>query len=380
MSRKTSPLLASLFLPAVAFILLCLIVFPTFIISIPDQVEEKFGPPDPNLNMYTRFRLSIQLLLQEKSLTTPPTAISDELPFQITTGESTASIIQRLARDGIIENPGAFRAYLQYTGLDKNIQAGNYRFGPAMNAIDIANQIQDATPAEITFVVLPGWRSEEIAEALPTSGLKISPKAFNATVRILPRDIPIAAEFPDQASLEGFLFPGSYLVPRQTNAPDLIRQLLLRYDSEVTSEMRQAYENLGFSLYQATTLASIIEREAVIDEEMPLIASVFINRLTEGMNLASDPTVQYALGYNEKLQAWWTNPLSLENLKVDSLYNTYIYADLPPGPIANPGIQALRAAAFPAQTPYYYFRSLCDDSGRHAFSETYDEHVRNACP
>lgn len=380
MSHRPSPILASLILPAVAVIILFLFIISYFFLSIPNLIEKKYGPADPSLSQYTRYRLSIQLLLQGNNLTNPIVNIEKELPFQIITGESTASIIQRLAKDGVIENPGVFRAYLQYTGMDKNIQAGSYRLNPGITALDVAKEIQDATPTEITFVVLPGWRSEEIADSLPTSGLSISPKVFNATVRNFSGENPINTEFPEKAGIEGFLYPGSYIVTRQTNAPDLVQLLLQRYDSEVTSEMRQAYENLGFSLYEATTLASIIEREAVVEDEMPLIASVFINRLNSNMNLATDPTVQYALGYNEKMQTWWTNPLSLDDLKINSPYNTYIYPGLPPGPISNPGIEALRAVAFPAQTPYYYFRSLCDNSGRHAFSETYDEHVSNACP
>jgi UPF0755 protein len=107
---------------------------------------------------------------------------------------------------------------------------------------------------------------------------------------------------------------------------------------------------------------------------------VFYNRLASGSRLASDPTVQYALGYNQNQGTWWTNPLSLQDLQVDSLYNTYIYNGLPPAPISNPGLAALRAVAFPAQTPYFYFRAACDGSGRHLFAQTYEEHVANECP
>ena len=113
---------------------------------------------------------------------------------------------------------------------------------------------------------------------------------------------------------------------------------------------------------------------------MPLIASVFINRLNAGLKLDSDPTVQYALGYNSEDKSWWTNPLSLTDLKIDSPYNTYLYAGLPPGPIASPDLSALRAVAFPAQTPYYYFRAACDGSGKHEFSETFQEHLSKECP
>ena len=380
MPSKKSPILTALFLPAIALLLLGIFVITAALISFPNQVEENFGPPAQNIGFYDRYRLAVQLLLQEKSLTTPVNAYANEIPFEVASGESTSSIIQRLAQEGLIENSGAFSAYLQYAGMDRNIQAGNYRLSAAMTPLEIAAQIQDATPSEITFVILAGWRSEEIAAALPTSGLEISPKAFNSAIRVRISNNPFFSDIPEQSSVEGFLFPAVYTIPRQITAPDLIQLFLHRFESEITSEMRQAFDNLGLTLYEATTLASIVEREAVVEDEMPLIASVFINRLSLGMTLSADPTVQYALGYNEKQQTWWTNPLTLEDLKAESLYNTYIYPGLPPGPIANPGIQALRAAAFPAQTPYYYFRSLCDGSGKHAFAETFDEHVNNACP
>jgi UPF0755 protein len=127
-------------------------------------------------------------------------------------------------------------------------------------------------------------------------------------------------------------------------------------------------------------LASIVERESIDASEMPLIASVFLNRLAIGMNLDADSTAQYALGYNEGQNTWWTNPLGASDLQVESPYNTYRFPGLPPGPIANPGLNALRAVAFPAQTPYYYFRAACDGSGKHLFAETYAEHLQNACP
>jgi UPF0755 protein len=128
------------------------------------------------------------------------------------------------------------------------------------------------------------------------------------------------------------------------------------------------------------TIASIVQREAVVDTEMPLIASVFYNRLAIGMNLQTDPTIQYALGYNTAQGTWWTNPLSMDDLKIDSPYNTYIYPGLPPGPISNPGLAALEAVAHPTDSIYYYFQAKCDGSGLHNFSETFDQHQQNYCP
>jgi UPF0755 protein len=350
------------------------------LLSIPDHIEEVFGAPAPGLSTMARFRLGTWLLLQEKDLTLPVNPAGAELPFTIASGESVPSITQRLAREGLIMNPGAFRAYLQYSGLDTRLQAGDYRLSPAMSPMEIAQKMQDATPDEVVFSILAGWRIEEIAASLPTSGLSISPEAFISTTRLGMPALPVTADFPELASLEGLLFPGEYIVPRQVNAPDLIQLILARFENELTDELRQAYAGQSISLYEALILASIVERESVMDDEMPIIASVFYNRISAGMKLESDPTVQYAIGYNATQGTWWTNPLSLADLQTESLYNTYIYPGLPPTPIANPGILALRAVAFPAQTPYYYFRAACDRSGRHLFAETYAEHLQNACP
>jgi UPF0755 protein len=144
--------------------------------------------------------------------------------------------------------------------------------------------------------------------------------------------------------------------------------------------MLTGIQKQGLTIFEAVSVASIVERESVLSEEMPLIASVFLNRLAIGMPLEADSTVQYAIGYNQAQETWWTNPLSAGDLQFDSPYNTYLYPGLSPGPIANPDARALRAVAFPAQTPYFFFRAVCDDSGRHDFSETFEEHLNKACP
>jgi UPF0755 protein len=152
------------------------------------------------------------------------------------------------------------------------------------------------------------------------------------------------------------------------------------FNDQLTPDLPQAYQREKLSVLQAITLASIVQREAMVESEQPIIASVFLNRLAAGMKLESDPTVQYALGYDADQKTWWVNPLSTEQLGINSPYNTYVVSGLPPGPICNPSLSALQAVAFPAKTPYYYFRATCDGSGRHNFSKTFAEHLLNACP
>lgn len=350
------------------------------LVDLPRQVEARFGPPSGRLSLLQRTRLSFQLLLQQDLLYTPRDPGGAEYTFIIPPGESSASIVQRLESEGLILSAAALTDYLVYAGLDTALQTGKFILSPRMTPLEIASHIQNAVPGEVTFVVLAGWRMEEIAASLPTSGLSITPEQFLQHARRPPAVLMSAVDYPAGATLEGFLFPAAYQLRRETSVEGLITILLTRFQEQVDDELRLAFQNQGLTLYQAVTLASIVQREAVLEEEMPQIASVFFNRLALGMRLESDPTVQYALGYNAVQKTWWTNPLGLTDLGISSPYNTYQQTGLPFGPIANPGLAALRAVAFPAQTDYYYFRAACDGSGRHIFAVNFDEHLRNACP
>jgi UPF0755 protein len=298
--------------------------------------------------------------------------------FRIVQGEPVASIASRLEGEGIIASGQALQDYLVYTGKDRTIQAGEYSVSAALSPLEIATQLQDATPADVTFVVLPGWRVEEIAAALPTSGLAFTQLELLAAVL----EPPIGQEFlPEQIdSREGLLSPGAHTLPRTITARQFVEALTTRFLEGLAPELRSGFESQGLSVYEGVILASIVQREAVQESEQPLIASVFLNRLRAAMRLDSDPTVQYAIGYNVSQGTWWTNPLSAADLQFPSPFNTYVNGGLPPAPICNPGIGALEAVARPAVTDYYYFRARCDGSGLHAFSKTFQEHVQNACP
>ncbi len=346
-------------------------------VYIPIVAEQSYGSPVPALTPWQRFSYSFQLIWHAANLSVPVDSLGAEQLFVIEQGETIYSISNRLEESGLIHNAGVFRIYLIYRGLDTTVQSGKYTLSPAMTAIGIAQALQDATPTEVTFRVLAGWRMEEVAASLPTSGLSIAPEAFTTAMQNPPQ---VSGLLPAGVSAEGFLYPETYILPRSTTANQLVSVLLQKFTASLTVELKDGFSRQGLDAYQAVTLASIIEREAVVDEEMPLIASVFYNRLAIGMKLETDPTVQYALGYNLSQGTWWTNPLTLSDLKVDSPYNTYLYDGLPPGPICNPGTAALQAVAFPAQTPYYYFRARCDDSGLHAFAETFNQHLQNTCP
>ncbi len=352
---------------------------------VPARASLLYGPPARSLSLSDRIEYSARLLSHGDLLKTPFIPNGIEQSFQIEQDESVLSVASRLEESSIISSVQAFYDYLVYTGLDLSVQSGNYTLSPALSIIDIASALQDSTPKDITLTILPGWRMEEIAASLPTSGLDISPEEFLAAAQALPPVLStstgLSTSFvPTSVSMEGFFLPDSYIVPRTATTNELLDIIARNFILHITDNMRDGFAAQGLDVYQAVTLASLVERESIQEEEQALIASVFINRLNIGMTLGSDPTVQYALGYNPIEQTWWTNPLSLDDLKFDSPYNTYIYAGLPPGPIASPSLEALQAVAFPVTSDYYFFQASCDNPGYHNFSVTFEEHIANGCP
>jgi UPF0755 protein len=357
-------------------ILTCICLF-LILFTIPSQATLIYGPPATWLTLSQRVQYSAQLLWYDGLLTRPLNESGTDQVFVIDTGESVNSVATHLQEVGLIRDAESFRAYLIYSGLDTSIQAGEYKLSAALSAIDIARELQDATSTEVKFVILPGWRVEEIAASLPTSGLPITSDEFLALTKSPPSSFDFLA---GANSAEGFLFPDSYIFARNASATEFVDAFIRNFGLHLSIDMRNGFEKQGLTVYQAVTLASIVEREAVRDEEKPIIASVYLNRIRIGMKLEADPTVQYALGYNFGQGTWWTNPLSLDNLKYDSLYNTYMYDGLPPAPISNPSLESLQAVAFPSETTYYFFRARCDGSGYHFFAETFEEQLANACP
>jgi UPF0755 protein len=346
--------------------------------GIPRAAAREFGSPSPRLSTTQRIFYSARLMVNHSDLTVPANAFGEPQSFTIQIGESVGSIANRLENQGLVRNADALRIYMVYAGLDTSVQAGNYEISPTLSAIDIAQSLQDATPQEVRFTVLAGWRIEEVAAALPTSGLNIQPDDLLRAARE-PQTQIFPPGVPQVTNLEGFIYPGVYQFDRAIAADDMLAAFLQRFDENVTPELRAGFERQGLDLYQAVIMASIVEREAVVDEEAPMIASVFLNRWRIGMKLDSDPTVQYAVGYNSEQGTWWTNPLSFADIATISPYNTYNQAGLPPGPICNPGAAALQAVAFPAQSPYYFFRARCDGSGKHNFAISYAEHLEFGC-
>jgi len=348
----------------------------SFLYYIPARASLLFGPPASQLSISNRIEYSARLLSYGDELKTPFNAGGAEQQFQVEQGETVSSIANRLEVSGFISSAQAFYDYAVYTGIDLTIQSGVFNISPAQSIIDIAQALQKFSPADATLVILPGWRMEEIAASLPTSGLEITPEAFLSAAATPPQVLAFASP----SSMEGFFYPDTYTLPRDTTPEQLLDIIARNFVQHLASDLVTGFENQGLTLYQAVILASIVEREAIQPDESAMIASVYRNRFAIGMKLDADPTVQYAAGYNSVQATWWTNPISAAELELDSPFNTYIYPSLPPAPISNPSIEALYAVAYPETSPYYYFRARCDGSGYHLFAATLEEQVANACP
>jgi UPF0755 protein len=333
------------------------------------------------------FALETYIKMHAEELQRPAGTDDTPVTFVVQPGETAASVAQRLQEAGLISNAELFRRYLQYKGMDAGLEAGTYTLRQTMTIPEIAEALQTGLRPERVVTIREGLRLEEVAAAVAVQ-TGIAEADFIAIVTTGWRatdlkDYPFLADLPPGATLEGYLFPETYRLPEEVTAYDVVARMLATFDARVTEEMRLGAANQGLTVHQLVTLASLVEREAVIPEERPVIAGVFFNRLRNGWLLNADPTVQYALGYDEKSGKWWRR-LYFDELGVNSLadidhpYNTYRYPGLPPGPICSPGLASIQASAFPAQTDYFYFLADCHKKdGSHLFARTEEEHNAN---
>ena len=347
-------------------------------VGIPIIARWQFGAPAEQLTGFSLRNFGLQTLLHRSDLTQASSKAGGEIDFTIESSESINSISHRLAAAGLIKDAGGFRAYLVYKGLDSRLKAGAYKLDPAMTSIEIAERLQAIYSPIVPFFIYPGWRAEEIAAALPSSGIEVSPEEFLAIVHN-PSSLAELTPLSEQSSLNGFLFPGAYQIERKISPDALVLTFVNRFFESVNPGIVSAIHQQGISLYEGITLASIIQRETFEDEERALMASVFYNRLRDGIKLETDPTVQYALGYSAKWGGWWKTPLQTKDLEVDSPYNTYVIQGLPPAPISNPELSSIMAVAYPEESSFYFFRAKCDNSGYHDFSITFAEHLSKEC-
>jgi UPF0755 protein len=298
---------------------------------------------------------------------------NQEVIFTIAEQESVDDVANRLKDAGLIRSATYFKFKMRLSNADTNLRAGRFSLRQGMTVNEIIDSLTSPESVEVLEVRFQeGWRTEEYVDRLLELGLISSSEQFMDAINDGQWNYDFLASRPSDATLEGFLFPDTYQFRADATPEDVINTLLSTFDRKVPPELRAKADALGYNFYQVVSIASIIEREAVVPDERPIIASVYYNRLEQNMPLQADPTVQYAVGHPGD---WWPE-LTQEDSDQDSPYNTYQYPGLP-GPICNPSLSSIEAALNPAQTDYLYFVAKDDGSGAHVFATTYDEHLQN---
>lgn len=322
------------------------------------------------------FVLGFYLQTQSDTINAPISDDPSPVPFTVDIGASAAGIAAKLQEQNLITDADLFRLFLRYNGLDASLEAGDYQLRRNMNMREIAAALQKASFEEVVVTIPEGWRAEQIADLLTQEDI-MDGAIFLAAVRQgTAVDHPLLADRPAGASYEGYLFPDTYRLPLNASPEDLISRMLDNMATKIPDNAPSLAAAQGYTFYEILTIASIIEREAVVPEERTTIASVYLNRLAQGMPLQADPTVQYAMGYQTDSGQWWKTPVTLEEYsQVNSPYNTYLNYGLPPGPIANPGAASINAALQPDQTDFLFFMG-CGE-GAHLFAEDFETHQAN---
>jgi len=289
----------------------------------------------------------------------PVSAIAEEITFEVVSGQTPDEISNNLAEAGLIRDARAFSLYLSRTGQRTSLQAGVYRLNTAMSSQDIAEIIINGKVDTKLLTITPGLRLDQIRQVLIDAGFSTSEvdEAISASY-----SHPLLSQKPNSSNLEGYIFPESIQINTNSTVKEVIGRAFEIFWSEITDDIREGLKRQGLSLHEAIILASIIEKESEGESDQIKIARVFLNRLEQDMPLGSDPTFRYAAAITGQE----------ERVDIDSPYNTRIYGGLPPGPISNFKIDALRAVAFPADGTWLYFVS--GDDGITRFSNTLQEH------
>ena len=306
-----------------------------------------------------------------------PTSTPEQNVIEIAVDEgmSPQDIGERLEDAAVIDSATQFNVLVALLGYEGMLQAGDYEFQPGTPALTSVYRIRRGETSTRAVTVVEGWRQEEIADAVARQG--ISRDEFLAEAHVRNFDLALLQRVGKNETLEGYLFPATYPVRKDDTAISMLDKMLSAFDVSVGAEIRAAAESAGLSLHEVVTIASIIEQEAQVAEERPIMAQVFLSRLRQGIPLEADPTVQYAIATpaSIRLFGYWKQELTRADLETDSPYNTYANEGLPPGPIGSPGLDAISAVVHPSTTNYLYFMAKGD--GSHAFASTLDEHLDN---
>ena len=297
---------------------------------------------------------------------------SEVASFEIKSGQGVNQISTNLYAQGLIKSMFWFEVYVWQKNLERNFIAGVHDLPLNLSIREITARLTNPGESETTITVIEGWNNREIAGYLAEKDLVEEPEFLNLVSANLSQFVNLydfLADKPDGADLEGYLFPDTYRVFKNSSAAEIARKMLDNFEAKLTPKMRLDIKSQGWSVFEIVTLASIIEKEVRTPEDMKTVSGIFRKRLEANIALQSDATVNYVTG-KSRIQP------TADDLQVDSPYNTYKYRGLPPSPISNPGLNAINAAIYPEDNPYYYFLTT-KETGEVIYSRTYDEHLQN---
>ncbi len=301
-------------------------------------------------------------------------ATKQMVKVKIPQGSSPAKIASILKQNQLIKSEWGFKLYLKYKGDAGKLQAGNYQLSKNMSLSEITKQMVSGNVVfnVVRFTIPEGYNVPQIADKLSKEGLVNKEKFLRLVkegnfnydfIKAIPKNSNI------QYRLEGYLFPDTYEIEKGTTEEEIINRMLAQFQKEWNPQWTKALQDKKMTIHQAVTLASIVEREVVVDNERPTVAGVFYNRLNNQWKLQSCATVQFVLGKQK-------DRLTFADLAIKNPYNTYVNQGLPPGPIGNPGMKSLKASVYPEKNDYFFFVTKKDGSGEHYFSKTFAEHQK----
>ncbi|MCX6813827.1 MAG: endolytic transglycosylase MltG [Candidatus Azambacteria bacterium] len=310
------------------------------------------------------FIILVSLIIFWWQIRTPFSSAGEIQIFKVEKGDSAKVIAENLKNAGLINNPFLFRLYVFLALNQYSLKSGEYEFSSKMSIRDMGDTLVLGGTNEIIITIPEGFNLKQVEDRLVGAGLAKRDELMNYKFS---KDVPpILADKPKSASLEGYLFPDTYRFFKDAALFDIVSKIINNLNDKLNPDLKIAIKNSSHSTYEILNMASLIEKEIPKDSDRPIVAGILWKRLKAGVPLQVDATLVYITGRNEIHEA---------DKKINSPYNTYLYRGLPKGPIANPGLSAIKAAIFPETSPYWYYLSAKD--GTTIFSKTLEEHNRN---
>lgn len=294
-------------------------------------------------------------------------ATGENIIITVEPGMTNADIATLLQNKKMINSPVFFRLQSKFARMERSLQAGEYEIVSGMSNWEIIDLFSKGQVRHKTLTIPEGYTIEQIAKKIEESGLGSAEEFKKAAKDYAPYSYMETSNNNVIFKAEGFAYPSTYYLSPGSAEKEILAIMVKEFDTQLTEDIRQKAKDKNMSIRDLVNLASLVEKEAVFPEERPVIAGVFLKRLQTQMPLQSDTTIQYILGVQKK-------EISIADTKIDSPYNTYLYAELPPGPIASPSISTINAVLDPKQTNYLYF--VADLEGHHHFTETYQDHLK----